>query len=85
MAIILFDNQKRNRLFPLTFTRAVADLRFGILSIKERWGKVTKQPVYISTENYLQALYSDIDPVEAIWIDASIRLNDQLVDTMSVF
>ena len=82
MAIILFDNQKRNRLFPLTFTRAVADLRFGILSIKERWGKVTKQPVYISTENYLQALYSDIDPVEAIWIDASIRLNDQLVDTI---
>ena len=80
MAIILFDNHNRNRLYPLTFTRSVANLRFGILTIKERWENLSKQPVFISTEDYLQALYPEINVYEAIWIDASILLNDTLLD-----
>lgn len=51
--IILFDSQKRHdNLLPLSFTRAIADFRVGILTIKEKWeiyakrkGKVEVLPV----------------------------------------
>lgn len=35
--IILFDDDVRERLLPLTFTRPVGELRVGILTIKEKW------------------------------------------------
>lgn len=37
MNYILFDSASRNQLLPLTFTRPVADIRFGILTIREKW------------------------------------------------
>lgn len=40
MQIILFDNEPwRNHLYPLALTRTVSDLRVGILTIAEKWGK----------------------------------------------
>ena len=36
--IILFDDTAtRDNLLPLTFTRPVADIRFGITTIAEKW------------------------------------------------
>jgi len=34
---ILFDDDVRDKLLPLTFTRPVGELRVGILTIKEKW------------------------------------------------
>jgi UDP-N-acetylglucosamine diphosphorylase/glucosamine-1-phosphate N-acetyltransferase len=82
MAIVLFDNRFRKSLFPLTYTKAVADLRFGILSIKERWEMLSKQPVYISAESYLQVLYEPPVDGEHIWIDASIIPDQDLIDSI---
>ncbi len=87
MAIILFDNPFRKHLLPFTATRAVADLRFGILSIRERWEKLTGEKVYIHTEDYLQALYEPLPDGEHVWIDAAViedirpLLDDLLPDT----
>ena len=39
MAIILFDDNAHQTLLPLTYTRPVADLRIGILTIAEKWAK----------------------------------------------
>ncbi len=39
MAIIFFDDNAHQTLLPLTFTRPVADLRIGILTIAEKWSK----------------------------------------------
>ena len=39
MAIILFDDNAHKTLLPLTYTRPVADLRIGILTIAEKWAK----------------------------------------------
>ncbi|HXC06747.1 MAG TPA: putative sugar nucleotidyl transferase, partial [Bacteroidia bacterium] len=40
MNLIFFDNTTiRTNLLPLTFTRPLADLRFGILTIREKWEK----------------------------------------------
>ncbi|MES2372994.1 MAG: putative sugar nucleotidyl transferase [Bacteroidota bacterium] len=80
MSIILFDNRSRNSLFPLTYTKAVAELRFGILTIKERWEKLSQQPVFLHTEKYLQPLYALPEPGEHIWIDASVIPDNSLLD-----
>lgn len=79
MAIVLFDNTQRTKLFPLTATKAVADLRIGILKIKEYWQLVSSEKVLVHTANYLQCLYEAIPQEQYLWIDASIVPNEQLV------
>ncbi len=37
MNLIFFDDQSWDNLLPLTFTRPVANLRLGILTIREKW------------------------------------------------
>jgi UDP-N-acetylglucosamine diphosphorylase/glucosamine-1-phosphate N-acetyltransferase len=78
MAIILFDNHQRRGLYPFTLTRALADLRFGIFSVRERWERLSGQPVFVVTEPYLQALYPAIPEGEHIWVDASVIGNAAL-------
>jgi UDP-N-acetylglucosamine diphosphorylase/glucosamine-1-phosphate N-acetyltransferase len=80
MAIILFDNPSRNSLFPFTYTKAIADLRFGIVSIKERWEGVTGMPVFVHTEKYLQPLYPVPENGQHTWVDASVMITDELLD-----
>jgi UDP-N-acetylglucosamine diphosphorylase/glucosamine-1-phosphate N-acetyltransferase len=82
MAIVLFDNSSRNSLFPLTYTKAVAALRFGILSIQERWAMKTKEEVFVHTDAYLQVLYPTPILMDHIWIDASVMPDDQLVNAI---
>jgi UDP-N-acetylglucosamine diphosphorylase/glucosamine-1-phosphate N-acetyltransferase len=83
MAIILFDNTSRKQLLPLTATRAVADLRFGILTIRERWEKIIGEKVYVHTDNYLQGLYELPEEGEHTWVDASV-IDDIRVAVLSL-
>jgi UDP-N-acetylglucosamine diphosphorylase/glucosamine-1-phosphate N-acetyltransferase len=79
MAIILFDTNSRNSLFPLTYTKAIAALRFGILTIQERWALKSKDEVFVRTESYLQVLYPKPILLDHIWIDASIMPDEALL------
>lgn len=72
MNIILFDTDSREKMFPLTLTKAVADIRTGILTVKERWEKITGAKVYVFTASYLQPLYEAIPEGNCIFIDASV-------------
>jgi UDP-N-acetylglucosamine diphosphorylase/glucosamine-1-phosphate N-acetyltransferase len=78
MVIILFDTQAKQNLYPLSQTKAIADLRFGIFTIKERWEAISGLPVYVYTENYLSALYEPIPQDEYLFIDASLKDEDTL-------
>ncbi len=82
MAIILFDTNTRNSLFPLTYTKAIAALRFGILTIQERWSMKTKDEVFVRTETYLQVLYPIPIQEEHVWVDASVMPNDNLIQAI---
>lgn len=55
--IILFDAEVRNHLLPLTYSRPVADLRIGILTIREKWEQHLRMPASFLTQNYLQDLF----------------------------
>ncbi|MFT5147109.1 MAG: hypothetical protein ACI9H1_001837, partial [Polaribacter sp.] len=39
MNYILFDSDVRDTLLPFTYTKPVADIRIGILTIREKWEK----------------------------------------------
>ena len=55
MNLIFFDNNHRQHLLPFTFTRPMADLRCGILTIREKWQKIFGETISSSiTEKYLQ-------------------------------
>jgi UDP-N-acetylglucosamine diphosphorylase/glucosamine-1-phosphate N-acetyltransferase len=72
MGIILFDPPGRESLFPLTQTRAVADLRMGMLTIKERWQHWSNEPVFVLTAGYLQPLYTAAPAGSHLFINAAV-------------
>lgn len=54
MNYILYDGDRRTDLLPFTFTRPVAEIRVGILTIREKWEHYLEQEVSFLTEDYLQ-------------------------------
>lgn len=58
MTIALADlSQHRIKLFPFTLTRPVADLRVGILTVREKWEKHFHQPIDFLTAPELVGKY----------------------------
>ena len=57
MAIILFDDSAHQTLRPLTFTRPVAGLRLGILTIAEKWAKYLDLDYSWYTQPWLQGKF----------------------------
>ncbi len=79
MNYILFDSASRNQLLPLTFTRPVADIRFGILTIREKWEKYLNVQTSSLTENYLSAKFPLVKSDINMLINGSICPNEALL------
>lgn len=80
MNFILFDGTVRNALLPFTFTRPVADIRIGILTIREKWEKYLGYTTTTLTEEYLMEKYPMVEMEENIMINASFLPNPILID-----
>jgi len=80
MNYILFDGTVRNALLPFTFTRPVADIRVGILTIREKWEKHLGYTTTTLTEEYLMDKYPMVEMEENVMINASFLPNDILVE-----
>jgi UDP-N-acetylglucosamine diphosphorylase/glucosamine-1-phosphate N-acetyltransferase len=80
MNYILFDGPVRNALLPFTFTRPVADIRIGILTIREKWEKYLGYTTTTITEEYLSEKYPMVEMEENILINASFLPNEVLVE-----
>ena len=80
MNFILFDGSVRNSLLPFTFTRPVADIRIGILSIREKWEKYLGYTTTTITEEYLEAKYPMVELEENVLINASFLPTKSLVE-----
>ncbi|UNY97658.1 GlmU family protein [Zhouia spongiae] len=79
MNYILFDGPARNALLPFTYTRPVADIRIGILTIREKWEKHLGYVTTTITEEYLSEKYPMVEMEHNILINASYLPNDELV------
>jgi UDP-N-acetylglucosamine diphosphorylase/glucosamine-1-phosphate N-acetyltransferase len=80
MNYILFDGPVRNALLPFTFTRPVADIRIGILTIREKWEKYLGYTTTTITEDYLAEKFPMVEMEENILINASYLPNEVLVE-----
>ena len=80
MNYILFDGPSRNNLLPFTFTRPVADIRVGILTIREKWEKFMECTTTTITEDYLSNKYPMVEMDENVMINASFLPNTELVE-----
>lgn len=79
MNYILFEDEARISLLPLTHTRPVAEIRVGILRIREKWQKHLEGNFSFLTESYLQDKYPYSPLAENIFINGSVLPTSSLV------
>ncbi|WP_442795554.1 putative sugar nucleotidyl transferase [Pelobium manganitolerans] len=83
MTVIFFDDQSRESLLPLTYTRPVADLRIGIMKISEKWLRHFKTDKhYYQTQTYLQEKFATGSGSLNIFINGSVCPNTQLFEAV---
>lgn len=80
MNYILYDGSARNALLPFTYTRPVADIRVGILTIREKWEKYLGSTTTTITEEYLSEKYPMVEMEHNILINSSFLPNEILVE-----
>lgn len=83
MNYILFDGSVRNQLLPFTYTRPVADLRVGILTIREKWERMLGYTTSSVTEDYLVDKFPMVEFNDNVFINASIIPSENLVTMVS--
>ncbi|MEM1002246.1 MAG: GlmU family protein [Bacteroidota bacterium] len=80
MNYILFDGPNRNNLLPFTYTKPVADLRIGILTIREKWESYLEATSTTITESYLADKYPMVELDLNVMINASFLPSPELVN-----
>ncbi|WP_116108235.1 putative sugar nucleotidyl transferase [Lewinella sp. IMCC34191] len=72
MPVILFDSQDREHLLPLTYARPVGDLRLGLLTLAEKWGRHLVTTCSCFPAPYLRNLFPTALGEENWLIDGSL-------------
>lgn len=81
MNLILFDHPTiRQNLLPFTFTRPVATIRTGILTIAEKWEKRLNLNASFFTEPYLSKKYPIHHTADNLWINGALCPDAELTD-----
>lgn len=76
--LILFDDDSRDKLLPLTYTRPVCDLRIGILTIREKWERYFATKASFITQDYLAKKF----PIEIS--EDNLVINGALLPTVKL-
>ena len=80
MNIVLFDPPAvRLNLLPLTYTRPVAGLRCGILTIAEKWEKHMGCSISFMTEPYLSIKFPMTIGTDTMFVDGALLPDELLV------
>ena len=82
MNYILSDGNQRESLLPFTFTRPVADIRIGILTIREKWEKWLNTTISSITQDYLYEKFPLKIEKENLVIHARYLPNEELVNSI---
>jgi len=80
MNYILFDDETRLSLLPFTFTRPVAEIRIGILTIREKWERMLGSKVSFITTDYLSESFPLKEDRDNILINGSVLPNASLLE-----
>ena len=84
MNVILSDNlQKNSDFLPLTFTRPAGNLRVGILTIDEKWGKyLPGAQISLLSVDYLRNKFVPIFEADNYVIDSTILPDNDLAEAV---
>jgi UDP-N-acetylglucosamine diphosphorylase/glucosamine-1-phosphate N-acetyltransferase len=80
MNYILFDGTIRKSLLPFTYTRPVAEIRVGILTIREKWEHLLGCGTSTVTEDYLKDKFPLKTMDSNIMLNASFLPTDDLIE-----
>ena len=78
MHYILFDGDRREALRPFTYTRPVAEVRTGILTLREKWERRLGESVSWLTEQYLEEKFPLTSGSDNLLIKGSLLADDSL-------
>ncbi len=79
---ILFDGTARAHLLPLTFTRPVAQIRVGILTIAEKWEKYLPGHYSFLTEEYLKKKFPPHYTAENLFLNGALCPSEALLESL---
>ncbi len=83
MNVIAFDDPViRQDLLPFTYTRPVAAIRVGILTIIEKWGKLFGQPLSFHTQDYLSEKFPLVTTSENLFINGAVCPDENLFNAV---
>lgn len=82
MNYILFDDKAWDNLLPLTFTRPVAEIRAGILKIREKWEQHLNVKLSYLTKEYLQKKFPLVVQDENILINGFLLPDSDILDSI---
>ncbi len=84
MNCILFDEPTTKiNLLPFTFTRPVAEIRVGILTIKEKWGRSLQADYSYLTDSYLSKKFPSQKSKNNLYINGSILPNPLFIQALN--
>jgi UDP-N-acetylglucosamine diphosphorylase/glucosamine-1-phosphate N-acetyltransferase len=79
MNYILFDDDTRDNLLPLTFTRPIAEIRIGILKISEKWERRLGEKISFLTRDYLSCKYPMLSATDNVLINGAVLPVPELI------
>lgn len=80
---IFFDDPKiRQQLLPFTYTRPIARIRCGIMTLAEKWQHYLNSDVSYLTEDYLQKKFPTQYSQDNYYINGSLIPDKELVNTI---
>ncbi|HNI43710.1 MAG TPA: putative sugar nucleotidyl transferase, partial [Chitinophagales bacterium] len=82
--IILFDDKTRSQLLPFTFTRPTADIRVGILTLREKWEHYFEQSTSTLSADYLRNKFPLNIGQENLFLNGSVIPNEKLVQQIKL-
>ena len=81
MTLILSDFNFHSAFLPLTFNKPVAELMFGMLTLREKWEKLSGQQTFVQSESYLANKFEFADEAkDKLVINATILPDKTLVE-----
>ncbi|MCR5453943.1 MAG: GlmU family protein [Bacteroidales bacterium] len=84
MNLILSDDiENRMDLLPLTFTRPAGDLRVGILTIQDKWQKISGSQTSLLGDPYLRFKYTPIIEDDNYVVDSRLLPTSELLAEVS--
>jgi UDP-N-acetylglucosamine diphosphorylase/glucosamine-1-phosphate N-acetyltransferase len=80
---ILFDDSSWEQLLPLTFSKPVAEIRFGINTVKEKWENILESKCSYLTRPYLSIKYNTLFKEENVLINSSVMPDSDILSEIN--